>query len=177
MPNDSRGHLRLRLVSQTRLTPGSGVVSRIVMEDSWSVTCASGCHSCLPSPLDNRQEAGDSIVERRGEDGAVYGFIAGHAGHVDLEDARAGAGARVGDCAEDPGDVEQRFADRPGFALPGSAQAGISRMDSRNVGRIGEQPARAVLCADGGWPETAGCGTEELGSADGRGEPGAAGRI
>jgi hypothetical protein len=111
------------------------------------------------------------------ENGAVDGFVAGDAGHADFEDAGTRAGARVGDCAEDPGDVEQRFADRPGISVSSAAPAGISRLDSGDVGRIGKQSACALLCADRGWTETAGCGTRELGQADGRGEPGAAGHI
>jgi hypothetical protein len=75
----------------------------------------------LPLTFDKKKV--DSVVERRGEDATIYGFAAGNAGHADTEDSRTRSGARVGDCAEDPGDVEQRFADWAGFAVSGAPSA------------------------------------------------------
>ncbi len=63
----------------------------------------------------------------------------------------------------------------------GSLYPALHRLEyaagSGDVGRIGEQSARAVLCVDRRRAETAWSGIGELGSADGRCKPGAAGCV
>jgi len=90
--------------------------------------------------------------------------VGGDAGHVDPADIDIGAGAWAYDRVCDRAWVGGGAADRARVVVSGAAPAGGSGMDRVVVGDVGEQPAGAVLQADGGGAEATGGAIDAVGT-------------
>src|SRR6266404_5648077 len=84
-------------------------------------------------------------TSRRRDADREIGLAAGNLGHADLENCRAGAGARLRDLAAHPADFQGSAASATGVALPRSASPGKTRVACRRVGRIRQRQPSQVL--------------------------------
>src|SRR6266851_4400246 len=110
------------------------------------------------SLLDNLPMGGVYIcrTSRRRDADREIRLIAGHAGHADPENCRAGPGARLRNRPADPADLEGSVAGPARLAVPGIAPAGKARLAGRGVGRVRQREAGQVLQVVGEGPQATG---------------------
>src|SRR5216684_611298 len=82
--------------------------------------------------------------------------VAGHAGHADPENRRAGAGARLRDRPANPANLEGSVAGPARLAVPRASPAGKARLAGRGVGRIRQREAGQILQVVGEGPQATG---------------------
>src|SRR5262249_22991206 len=82
----------------------------------------------------------------------------------DSESALARTDARLGDLGAHPRRLAGDAADPAGFALSRAPPPRAARLDSRRVGRVGQQPQSEVLRADESRTETARDRSRRLGT-------------
>src|SRR5205807_517981 len=87
------------------------------------------------------------VICRQETYGKAHRPGSGNPRRSNTEDSCAAADARVGNRAAHPAAFERSLASRPGRALSSIAPARATRLDSGEVGRIGEQSPREVLLA------------------------------
>src|SRR5216684_6338808 len=83
-------------------------------------------------------------------------LIAGHAGHADPENCRAGPGARLRHLPADPADLEGSVAGPARVAVPRAASPGKTRVVGRGVGRVRQRQAGQGLQVVGEEPQATG---------------------
>src|SRR5216684_3410429 len=132
------------------------------------------------SLLDNLPMGGVYIcrTSRRRDADREIRLIAGHAGHADPENCRAGPGARLRNRPADPADLQRSAASAARLAVPSIAPAGKARLAGRGVGRVRQREAGQVLQVVGEGPQATGERGIELEPAGGsRGPHSSDGRI
>src|ERR1043166_7643309 len=87
---------------------------------------------------------------------------AGHAGPADPPDADLRPAARPRDRPRHQTHLRRRVPRRARRPLPGAPAPGAAALDHRQVGRLLEQPARALLRADSGRPQAAREGNQQV---------------
>src|SRR4030095_8334945 len=103
--------------------------------------------------------------------------LTGHARHVDFEDGRVGADARLGHLAADTADLIGRVERQPGDALSGAVPVGRPGLDRVGVGQFRKQPPGEVLQADTRGAQTARRRGRELAAVVGGDRPDYASRL
>src|SRR5262245_19561850 len=102
---------------------------------------------------------------------------AGHARHADIENARVGDDARVGDLAEDTTDFLGSAERQPGLALSGAVPVGRPVLDRVGMGQFRKQSPGEVLQADARWAQATGGRDRELAAVVGGDRPDYASRL